>query len=232
VSTETIVVIEDEADIREVIEYNLAREGYKVICESDGARAVDLVRRHRPSLVLLDLMLPGKDGVEICRAIRADSDLNGTAIIMVTAKNDESDIVLGLGVGADDYIAKPFRVRELVARVKAVLRRGVVPEEDEFPGRIDIQGVAIDPARHEVRIDDEVSPFTATEFRMLHFLATHPGRVYTREQLIDRVIGRDAMVTDRNIDVHIRSVRQKMGKYRDLIETVRGVGYRFHDARL
>jgi two-component system phosphate regulon response regulator PhoB len=235
----TILVVEDEADIREVIEFNLAREGYAVVCDADGAKALDLVRRHRPALVLLDLMLPGRDGIEVCRALRADPELRGTPVIMLTAKGEESDIVLGLGVGADDYVPKPFSVRELVARVKAVLRRrsaeaavaaGSGSERGGRP-RVELEGVEIDPDRHEVLVDGEGAPFTATELRMLYHLATHPGRVYTREQLIERVLGPDAVVTDRNIDVHIRSVRQKLGPHRDLIETVRGVGYRFRDSR-
>jgi two-component system phosphate regulon response regulator PhoB len=232
-SSETILVIEDESDILEVLEYNLIREGYHVVCGSDGARAVDLVREHKPHLVLLDLMLPGKAGVEICREIRRDSKIKHTPIIMVTAKSEESDIVLGLGVGADDYIAKPFKVREVVARVRAVLRgRAIAADGDaEEPNRLEIQGVVIDSDRFDVSVDGESAQFTATEFRMAYFLATHPGRVYTREQLIDHVLGHDAMVSDRNIDVHIRSVRQKLGPYRDLVETVRGVGYRFQDYR-
>jgi len=232
VSSETILVIEDESDILEVIDYNLAREGFHVVCGSDGARAVELVREHRPRLVLLDLMLPGKDGIEICREIRSDTTIRNTPIIMVTAKAEESDVVLGLGVGADDYIAKPFKMREVVARVKAVLRRRASPvDADGKAGRLEIDGVVIDSDRFEVMVDGEPAQFTATEFRMLLYLVQHPGRVYSRDQLIDRAIGQDAIVSGRNIDVHIRSVRQKLGPYRDLVETVRGVGYRCRDYR-
>ena len=226
-----IVVVEDEADILELVEFNLQREGFEVVTCTVGSAAFDLIREHRPALVLLDLMLPERDGLEICREIRSDPDLKRTPVIMMTAKSEESDIVLGLGVGADDYITKPFSVRELVARAKAVLRRRDPEAPAESGDRLEIEGISIDPDRHEVIVDGEPAPFTATEFRMLHYLATHPGRVYSREQLNDRVIGQDVMVSDRNIDVHIRSVRQKLGAYRDLVETVRGVGYRFKDYR-
>ena len=226
---EKIVVIEDEADIREVMEYNLSREGYRVASRQDGETGLELVRKQAPGLVVLDLMLPGLDGIEVCRRIKNDPVTHATAIIMVTAKGEESDIVLGLGVGADDYVTKPFSPKELVARVKAVLRRGPLKEDQGPRERIDRDGVVIDATRHEVRVGGKSVAFTATEFRLLHFLASHPGRVFTRDHLLSRVIGEDAFVIDRNIDVHIRCVRQKLGRYRDLIETIRGVGYRFQD---
>ena len=226
---ETILVIEDEPDIREVIEYNLRREGYQVIAARDGESAVTLAKRESPDLLLLDLMLPGLDGLEVCRRLKSDPLTRSVPIVMVTAKGEESDIVLGLGLGADDYITKPFSPRELVARVRAVLRRGPLREEYSARERIVRKGVVIDAARHEVRIDGTPIPFTATEFRLLHFLASHPGRVFTRDQLLNHVIGENAVVIDRNIDVHIKSLRKKLGNYRTLIETVRGVGYRFQD---
>ena len=229
-SDKTLVVIEDEDDIREILEYNLSREGFQVHAFRDAETALEQIEKLRPTLVLLDLMLPGIDGVEACRRLQQDVSTRGIPIIMVTAKGEESDVVLGLGVGADDYITKPFKVRELVARVQAVLRRGKTPVEDETE-RIEVEGVLIDIDRHTVRVDDQDTPFTATEFRLLRFLASRPGRVFSRDQLLDHVIGQDAIVTDRNIDVHVRSVRQKLGVHRDLIETVRGVGYRFHDFR-
>jgi two-component system phosphate regulon response regulator PhoB len=148
---------------------------------------------------------------------------------MVTAKGEESDVVLGLGVGADDYVTKPFSPRELTARVKAVLRRSKSRGEVDRRERVAFEGVVIDPQRHEVKVDNESVTLTATEFRLLHFLASHPGRVFTRDHLLTRVIGEDAIVIDRNIDVHVRAIRKKLGNHRDLVETIRGVGYRFKD---
>ena len=222
-----IAVIEDEADILEVIEYNLAREGYKVITATDGKDGLRKIIDEAPDLVLLDLMLPGVDGIDLCRRIKADPLTRRIPVIMVTAKGEESDVVLGLGVGADDYIPKPFSPKELIARVKAVLRRGPLHEDINTGDRITTDGVTIDARRYEVRVDNQPANFTATEFRLLHFLASHPGRAFTRDQLLSRVIGEGAQVLDRNIDVHIRAVRRKLGTHRDLIETIRGVGYRF-----
>ena len=227
---QTIVVIEDERDILDLIQYNLEREGFRVIASRNGDEGLDTVRRSSPDLVLLDLMLPGLDGLEICRRLKGDSLTRSLPVVMVTAKGEESDVVLGLGVGADDYITKPFSPKELVARVKAVLRRGPLQEEAESE-RISAHGIVIDAGRHEVRVDDKPVSFTATEFRLLHFLASRPGRVFTRDQLLSRVIGDSTMVIDRNIDVHVRAVRKKLGDRRDAIETVRGVGYRFRDPR-
>lgn len=224
-----IAVIEDEADILEVIEYNLIREGYQVVSSRDGVEGLRLIRREAPNLVILDLMLPGLEGLEVCRKLKADTVTALIPIIMVTAKGEESDIVLGLGVGADDYVTKPFSPKELVARIKAVLRRGVRTEFPDTETRIVCGHVTIDAGRHETRVDDEQVVLTATEFRLLHFLASHPGRVFTRDHLLTRAIADGATVIERNIDVHIRSVRGKLGKYRNMIETIRGVGYRFKD---
>jgi two-component system alkaline phosphatase synthesis response regulator PhoP len=226
---EKIAVVEDERDILEVIGYNLGREGHRVVTATDGLEALRLIRDEAPDLVLLDLMLPGLDGIELCRRLKADPVTKTIPIIMVTAKGEEADVVLGLGVGADDYVTKPFSPKELVARVKAVLRRGPLKEEAGLGERIVRDGVVVDAARFEVRVDNAPVVFTATEFRLLHFLAAHPGRVFTRDQLLNRVIGEQAVVIDRNIDVHVRAVRKKLGKYSELIETVRGVGYRFRD---
>jgi len=229
VKTEKIVVIEDEADILEVIEYNLRREGYEVICSQNGEDGLDKIEKSGPDLVLLDLMLPEIDGVELCRKLKSDPLTAAIPVIMVTAKGEESDIVLGLGVGADDYVTKPFSPKELVARVKAVLRRGEPRKRGGGEDRIVRGGVTVDLKRHEVKVDGTPVAFTATELRMLHFLASHPGRVFTRDHLLARVIGEDAIVIDRNIDVHVRAIRKKLGAHRDLIETVRGVGYRFRE---
>jgi two-component system alkaline phosphatase synthesis response regulator PhoP len=226
---EKIIVIEDEADIREVIEYNLSREGYGVYTASDGESGLALAKSKAPDIVLLDLMLPGLDGIEVCRQLKTDPVTRSIPIIMVTAKGEESDVVLGLGIGADDYMIKPFSPKELSARVKAVLRRGPLKETRSNRDRIVCGEVLIDSDRHEVRIEGEPVVFTATEFRLLHFLASHPGRVFTRDRLLSRVLGEDVFVFDRNIDVHISSVRKKLGSHRAMLETVRGVGYRFRD---
>jgi two-component system alkaline phosphatase synthesis response regulator PhoP len=228
-SREALVVIEDEPDIQEVIEYNLLREGFRVRSVGDGEEGLRLVQESSPALVLLDLMLPGLDGIEVCRRLKGDPRTRSIPIIMVTAKGEESDIVLGLGIGADDYVTKPFSPKELVGRVKAVLRRGPMRSGPESDTRVAREGIVIDPERHEVRVDGESVEFTAREFRILHHLASHPGRVFTRDQLLNHVMGDRAFVVDRNIDVHIRAVRKKLGGYRDIIETIRGVGYRFRD---
>lgn len=224
-----VLVIEDEADIREVIEHNLSREGYQVYSSSDGEEGLQLARKKAPDVVLLDLMLPGLNGLDVCRELKADPLTCSIPVIMVTVKGEESDIVLGLGIGADDYVTKPFSPKELVARVKAVLRRGQSKGVQSGRERIVRGQVVIDAGRHEVRVDGKPVTFTATELRLLHFLASHPGRVFTRDQLLSRVIGDDAFVIDRNIDVHIHSIRKKLGEHRHLIETIRGVGYRFRD---
>lgn len=225
-SKKKIVIIEDEPDILEVLSYNLRREGYEVHTANDGIKGMNLVRQQVPDLVLLDLMLPGMDGVEICSTIKKDASTQHTLIIMVTAKGEESDIVLGLGVGADDYISKPFSPRELVARVKAVLRRGVLVERTAAQELIVLGELTVDSSKHRVAFGDREIKLTATEFKLLHFLASHPGRVFSREQLLNKALGDDVVIVDRNIDVHIRGIRKKMDIEPPLIETIRGVGYR------
>lgn len=228
-SGERILVIEDETDILEVIEYNLKREGFRVSGLKNGHEALRRIRKDPPDLVVLDLMLPGLDGIEICRQMKRDQQTRTIPIIMVTAKGEESDVVLGLGVGADDYVPKPFSPRELLARVRAVLRRAPLQEDQSSGARISRAGLVIDPTSHKVTIDGREAPLTATEFRLLHTLASHSGRAFTRENLLNRVIGESIVVLDRNIDVHIRAIRKKLGPYRDWIETVRGLGYRFRE---
>ncbi|MFH1675706.1 MAG: response regulator transcription factor [bacterium] len=222
-----ILVIEDEDDILEVIEYNLSREGYEIVTSADGLDGLAKARKSAFDLVVLDLMLPGLDGIEICRRLKMDPVTGSIPIVMVTAKGDEADVVLGLGVGADDYIRKPFSPKELVARVKAVLRRGPLKEEDGRRERIAYEGLVIDSGKFEVSVDGDAVPFTATEFKLLHYLAMHPERVFSRDDLVVRVIGEDASVLSRNIDAHIKVIRKKLGAYRKFIETVRGIGYRF-----
>lgn len=227
-SRSKIVVIEDEPDIIEVMCYNLQREGYQVASTKRGDEGLELVRNQSPALVLLDLMLPGVDGLSLCQQIKADPITRSTPIIIVSAKGEESDIVIGLGLGADDYMIKPFSPREMIARVKAVLRRSPNTSEPTND-RIAIRDLVIDPGRHEVKACGDLVSLTATEFKLLHQLASQPGRAYTREQLLNRVVGEGVVVVDRNIDVHIRSVRKKLGPLGELIQTIRGVGYRFVD---
>jgi two-component system alkaline phosphatase synthesis response regulator PhoP len=227
VTKEHIFIIEDETDIRDVVEYNLSREGYSVDSFSDGEAGLHAIQKQTPDLVLLDLMLPGLDGIEICRQLKQDQRTSGIPIIMITAKSEESDVVLGLGMGADDYVSKPFSPRELVARVAAVLRRLQFKTEAPGTGRIERHGMIIDPQQHDVLIGDKRIQLTATEFKLLHFLASFPGRVFDRDHLLSRVLGDEVVVLDRNIDVHVRSIRKKLDHAVDLIETVRGVGYRF-----
>ena len=223
-----IVIVEDEPDIVEVISYNLKREGYQVASADRGDEGLKLVRSQSPSLVILDLMLPGMDGLAVCQQLKADPITRDIPIIMVSAKGEESDIVIGLGMGADDYLAKPFSPRELLARVKAVLRRGPVREEQQKE-RVVVRDMVLDIARHEVRVSGELLRLTATEFRILFQLASQPGRAFTREQLLNRVVGKGVVIVDRNIDVHIRSIRKKLGDHGEMIQTIRGVGYRFVD---
>lgn len=222
-----IVVIEDEVDILEVINYNLSKEGFDVCSALDGEEGLALIKKEVPDLVLLDLMLPGLDGIEICRKLKTDYSTRSIPIIMVTAKGEESDIVLGLGMGADDYMVKPFRPRELIARIRSVLRRGDFIEEGE--GLVSIDELVIDINRHEVKLEGKKIVLTAMEFKLLHFLASHPGQVFTRENLLNHVSSDDTFIIDRNIDVHIRSIRKKLNKHRELIETIHRVGYRFRD---
>ena len=222
-----IVVIEDEVDILEVINYNLSKEGFDVCSALDGEEGLALIKKEVPDLVLLDLMLPGLDGIEICRKLKTDYSTRSIPIIMVTAKGEESDIVLGLGMGADDYMVKPFRPRELIARIRSVLRRGDFIEEGE--GLVSIDKLVIDINRHEVKLEGKNIILTAMEFKLLHFLASHPGQVFTRENLLNHVSSDDTFIIDRNIDVHIRSIRKKLNKHRELIETIHRVGYRFRD---
>jgi two-component system phosphate regulon response regulator PhoB len=236
----SIVVIEDEDAIRDVVAYNLRRAGYDVVTASDGRAGLDAVRRAVPSLVVLDVMMPELDGLEVCRALRDDPVTALVPVIMLTARDAEDDVVAGLGAGADDYVTKPFGPRELVARVDAMLRRSARRDGDEPAAdrdlasdpdrrRVEVDGVVVDPDRHEVLVDGEPVRLTRTELRLLHVLLRKPGRVYTREQLVERVMGDNAWITDRTIDVHVRAIRRKLGERADAIETIRGVGYRGRD---
>ena len=222
-----IIVVEDEPDIREIMLYNLRREGYEAEGFESGSEGLEAIRAKQPNLVILDLMLPGMDGLTVCQQVRAETAIKATPIIIVSATEEESDVVIGLGLGADDYVPKPFSPRELLARVKAVLRRSQQTDQGDQHERVVIGDLSIDLEKHSVSIGGQLVKLTATEFKLLYQLASHPGRAYTREQLLNRVVGDGVVVVDRNIDVHIRAVRKKIGSYADHIQTVRGVGYRF-----
>jgi DNA-binding response OmpR family regulator len=224
-----VLVIEDEADIQDVVAVNLRAEGYKVVCEADGLAGLEAAKLHPPDIVLLDLLLPGMDGLDVCRQLRAYPATQQVPVIMVTCKGKETDKVLGLGIGADDYLVKPFSIDELLARVKAVLRRYKMHNTTAQSGRIEAGSLVVDSEKHVVTVDGNELTLTATEFRLLQTLISFPGRVFTREQLIVQCIGDDAVVIDRNIDVHLGAVRKKLGSLKHYIETVRGVGYRFRD---
>ena len=226
---QTILVIEDDPDISELIQYNLEKNGFKALIAEDGEEGLHKAETKKPALILLDLMLPGMDGLEVCRKLKQSGKTSGIPVIMVTAKGEESDVVVGLEVGADDYIPKPFSPRELVARVRALLRRaGGSPEPAE--GKKSESGpVSVDPERHEARIRGKPLSLTLAEFRLLQALISSPGRVFTRDQLLDRITGGEVVIVDRNVDVHVRSIRKKMGRDGALIETVRGVGYKLKD---
>ncbi len=225
---ETILVIEDERDIIEIIEYNFAREGFTVLSATNGEKGLEIARAKRPSVVVLDLMLPGLDGIEVAKRLRQDPATREIAIVMLTAKSEESDVILGLGVGADDYVTKPFKMKELLARVKAVLRRGPLHDEGPTGKRLELDGLVIDKAKYQVSVGGKEIPLTLTEFKILALLAGTPGRVYTRELLLQKIQG-ETFVDERNIDVHIRSIRKKLGEENEYIVTVRGVGYRFKE---
>jgi DNA-binding response OmpR family regulator len=223
----TVLVIDDEKDLLELVRYNLEKEHFDAIVASDGKSGLDIALRHKPDLVVLDLMMPGMGGLEVCRQMRADPRTAGVPIIMLTAKAAEADRVVGLEMGADDYLTKPFSPRELVARVRAVLRRTTVqPESAQLIKRGDL---TIDVPRHEVSYAGKQVSLTATEFRILEFIAGRPGRVLSRDQIIDAALGHDAAVVDRTIDVHMTALRKKLGKGGEQIETVRGFGYKFRD---
>ena len=226
-----VLVIEDEPDLQELLRFNLHKEGHVVTVAGTGSDGLHELRRQPFDLVLLDLMLPDRDGLEVCRIIRSDESFSTLPIIMVTAKSEESDVVLGLGLGADDYVTKPFRVKELMARIRVRLARNLDETRDAERRRIQVGNMTIDPVRHRVLIGEEVVPLTLTEFKMLHFLASHPGIAYGRYDLLDRIGDSDSgnVVTDRTIDVHVRNLRKKLGDYERLVETVRGVGYRFSE---
>jgi len=220
-----VLVVDDEPDLLELVHYNLTKAGYDVACVTSGAEALSHVRMHTPDLILLDVLLPDIDGLEVCKVLRRNPQTGTIPIVMLTARSEDADIVAGLEIGADDYLTKPFSPRVLLARIKAVLRR---QQSDANAEAIVVyDDVVIHPGRYEVRLGDQPVQLTPTEFHILHFLARRPGWVFTRYQIVDAVRGEDAEVTERSVDVHVAAIRRKLGDYRDLIETLRGVGYRF-----
>lgn len=225
---ENILVVDDEEDILELVNYNLSREGYLVSCAATGEEGLKDARLKLPDLIVLDLMLPGLDGLEVCKQLKADEKTARIPVIMLTAKGEEADIVTGLELGADDYITKPFSPRILIARVKTVLRRQTAEPQDDAAA-IKIHDLVIHPGRHEVLVKGKSVDLTFTEFKILHTLIKRPGWVFTRYKIVDAVRGDDYPVTDRSVDVQIVSLRKKLGPCGKYVETVRGVGYRFKD---
>ena len=222
-----ILVVDDEEDLLELVRYNLTKEGYRVECVGTGEDALKAARRQPPDLIVLDLMLPAVDGLEVCRRLKADSKTRDVPIIMLTAKSEESDMVAGLERGADDYVAKPFSPRVLSARIKALLRRKEAQQQAEMETTIDVHELSIHPGRHEVTLAGAPVELTYTEFALLQFLAKRPGWAFTRTQIVDAVKGEDYPVTERSVDVQVAGLRKKLGAFGSYIETVRGVGYRF-----
>ena len=223
-------MVEDEEDIMEVIRFNLEKEGYEVHQALSGEKALQVIENNLPSLVLLDLMLPGINGLDLCRIFKQNDRTKAIPVIMLTAKSEDADIVAGLEMGAEDYITKPFSPRVLLARVRTILRRRETGVKDDS-SVIQVEGMQIHPGRHEVTMGENVVDLTPSEFRILHYLARRPGWVYSRDQIIDAIRGHGYVVTDRAIDVQVVGLRKKLGDYGKLIETVRGIGYRFRDRR-
>ena len=220
-----ILAIDDEKDILKLLQYNLEREGYQVFCAETGEKGLEAAKARHPDLVVLDLMLPGMDGLEVCKILRANKETKNIPILMLTAKSSEVDQILGLELGADDYISKPFSVKVLLARVKNVFRHHEPKKEERSVVRAG--ELVLDRDRHSLTVKGRPVALTRLEFKMLGFLMENPGKVFSRDQLLSGVWDGEAFVVDRTVDVHVRSIRSKLGKHRDWIETVRGSGYRF-----
>jgi len=223
-----ILAVDDEEDIQELLRFNLTKEGFAVVCAASGEEALKSALSHRPDLVLLDLLLPGMDGLEVAKRLKNDPSTKEIPVIMVTAKGEEADIVTGLEVGAEDYITKPFSRKVLIARVRAVLRRKAYAPADDHEV-LSVHDLTIHPGRREVLVKGKAVVLTFTEFGILNFLARRPGWVFTRSQIVDAVKGDEYFVTDRAVDVQIVGLRKKLGSAAKVIETVRGVGYRFKE---
>ncbi|MCA9519940.1 MAG: response regulator transcription factor [Myxococcales bacterium] len=226
----SILVVEDEEDILELLRYNLQKEGYTVVGVVTGEAGIARARNEPPDLVVLDVMLPGMDGFDVCRVLRSDARTKAVPIIMLTAKGEDTDVVAGLELGADDYVTKPFSPRVLIARIRRLLRQKAEVELDDDDKKVLARhSLVVDPVRFEVRVDGEAIELTATEFGILHFLARRPGWVFTRDRIISGVKGDNYNITERTVDVQIAGIRKKLGRAGRLIETVRGVGYRFKE---
>jgi two-component system phosphate regulon response regulator PhoB len=222
-----ILIVDDEEDILELVKYNLEINGFLTTCATNGEEALKITRSHKPDLIVLDLMLPNIDGLDVCRVLKADSETKYIPIQMLSARGEESDIIQGLEMGADDYVTKPFSPQVLVARVKTLLRRYSEPIENE-EGIIRIRELSIHPGRREVKIGEKRIELTYTEFQILHLLARHKNFVFTRNQIIDEIRGENYPVTDRTVDFQIVGLRKKLNQAGRYIKTVRGVGYRFY----
>ena len=224
-----ILVVDDEHDLLELLRYNLMAAGYTVSCVSSGEDALAQAQTHQPDLMVLDVLLPGIDGLDVCKTLKNDSSTASIPIIMLTARSEEADVVTGLELGADDYLTKPFSPRVLLARVKAALRRQDTPTIPE-PAVLVRDALTINPGHHEVRVGTQQVRLTPTQFNILLVLAQRPGWVFTRYQIVDKARGTDAGVTERSVDVHIAALRRKLGTAGDAIETIRGVGYRLRSS--
>ncbi len=224
----TVLVVEDERDIQDLVEFNLRQSGYRVLKAADGLDGLRLAQSEKPDLVVLDLMLPGLDGKEVCRRLKQGESTRTIPILMLTALAEETDRIIGFEIGADDYLTKPFSPRELSLRIQAILRRTAEPEAGG--GHLRLDGLVIDPERHLVEVDGEAVDLTATEFRLLHHLASHAGKVQTREVLLERVWGYAYEGYARTVDTHVRRLRKKLGRLSEAIETIRGIGYRYRSA--
>ncbi len=226
----TILCVDDEQDILDILMYNLKKEGYTVLTAANGEAALTLAEKTRPDLILLDIMMPGIDGFEVCKSVRNNPAIKDTPVIFLTAKADEMDEILGLEFGADDYITKPFSPRKIVTKVKAMFRRIEVRAEmaDDKKNAIKIGGIDINRLNYTVMVDGHEVKFLHQEFELLFFLMSHPNIVYSRNQLLYQVWGEDAYFVDRTVDVHVTKIRKKLGRYGDWIETIRGVGYKFN----
>ena len=223
-----ILIVEDDSSLAEILAYNIRQEGYEVLTARDGQDGLQQARTRMPDLIILDLLLPIMDGLEVCRRLRADQETASQLILMLTAKSEETDEVVGFSVGADDYVSKPFSVKILLERIKALLRRSESRSDDRDV--ITVQNVTVDRRRHRVEVGGIALDLTPSEFGLIDVLIRQPGRAFSRDELIDAALGENTVVLERTIDVHIRALRKKLGKAADVIETVRGVGYRFKEA--
>lgn len=223
-----LLIIEDDRSLSDVLVYNFQQEGFRVSRALDGQDGINQALSQRPDFIILDVMLPIMDGIEVCKQLRRAPETCESIILMLTARSEESDELVGFSVGADDYVTKPFSVKVLIERVNALIRRNAAGKESQID-RLECQGIVLDRSKYKVNVNGDPVHLTLSEFRLLETLIGQPGRVYSRAELIDTALGQDTFVLERTIDVHIRSLRRKLGELGSKIETVRGVGYRFHD---